>query len=330
MQPDPEPATDHASRPEPPSAGSPVLRFAAFAVGAGLFGMAVGSLWIYLSVPDEPAVEIDKRAVAEAPAPRPPSPVFDDDRGGDDAPVDRTRVTPGFVRIEPGRFAMGSHGLEPKRSPDEFQHDVRISYAFELQATEVTQREYEALIGRNPSYSPECGPDCPVEQVSWFEAVHYCNELSRRRKLPVCVTLAGKVATFKGVLCGGFRLPTEAEWEYAARAGSDKARYGELGAIAWYDLNSQMKPHPVARKRPNAWGLFDMIGNVFEWVWDWKDDYPKHLVADPTGPPTGDNKVFRGGAYRWTDAEARAAFRNAYGPLNKVEFIGFRCARTLR
>ena len=290
---------------------------------------AAGTGWWLLRAGDEDAP--GPAAVQKRPKrPRPPSPVFTDSAGEAGEKADTAKVTPGFARIPAGTFQMGSPGLEPGRSPDELQHRVTISYDYELQITEVTQREYKALIGKNPSYSPECGDDCPVEQVSWFEAAHYCNELSRRRGLPICTTITEKETTWRGVLCTGYRLPTEAEWERAARGGSADPRHGGLDAIAWVDTNSQMRSHPVAGKDPNAYGLYDMLGNVFEWTWDWMGPYRKDPVADPTGISSGDNKVFRGGAYRWTKDEARHAFRNAYGPLNKVEFIGFRCARTLR
>ncbi len=262
--------------------------------------------------------------------PRPPSPVFSSSAEQAPEQVDGAALTPGFVRIPAGRYDMGSPGLELKRSPDEVQHPVRISRAFEMQATEVTQAEYTALMGRNPAYHSECGEACPVEQVSWYDALRYCNTLSGRRGMKPCYTIKGTQVSFDGPGCLGFRLPSEAEWEYAARAGSVEPTYGPVHEVAWIDRNSGMKPHPVATRRVNAWGLYDMLGNVFEWTWDWMDDYPRVLNTDPLGPPSGDNKVFRGGAYRWTDGEARHAFRNAYGPANKVEFIGFRCVRTLQ
>lgn len=294
-----------------------------------LFAMLSCSLSLTLTLSacgkDKPTAA--KTATQAPPAPPPPSPLLAPAEEG--VAGDPAKLTVGFVRVPGGKFMRGSPPHEAGRSPDEAQHPVSLRHDFEIQATEVTQAEYKALIGSNPSMNQICGERCPVEQVSWFEAVHYCNELSRRRKLPLCYVEAGLDITFKGVSCGGFRLPTEAEWERAARGGSAAARYGELDAIGWYDLNSSLRLHPVAQKKPNAYGLFDMIGGVFEWVWDWKAAYPKGLAIDPIGPATGQNRVFRGGAYRWTAEEARAAFRNAYGPKNKVAWIGFRCARTL-
>ena len=208
------------------------------------------------------------------------------------------------------------------------QHPVTLTRPFEIQATEVTVAQYGALMPAQLSQKSGCA-DCPVVNVSWFEAVTYCNALSKQRGLRACVTLAGTEPTFAGLDCAGFRLPTEAEWEYAARAGTTQARYGELDAIAWYDVNSGLALHPVGAKAPNAWNLNDMLGNAYEWTWDWQGDYPTGAVTDPLGAPGGINRVFRGGGYKHPDVEARAGFRNAYGPANQVEFIGFRCVRTL-
>ncbi len=237
-------------------------------------------------------------------------------------------LTPGFVRVPAGRFVMGSPLQDPERQLDETPHRVTLTRAFEMQATEVTQAEYRALTGRAPAAHEGCD-ECPVEQVSWFDAVEWCNRLSARRGLPDCYTGVAPSIAAVGPHCAGFRLPSEAEWEYAARAGSTAARYGDVDAVAWHDLDSEMRSHPVASLKANAWGLYDMLGNVFEWTNDWQADYPDGADVDPSGPRNGENRVFRGGGYRLPAAEARAAFRNGYGPDNRVEFIGFRCIRTL-
>lgn len=273
-------------------------------------------------------------AVQEAVAPRaaPPPSALDLPAVATGDKVDLDALTPGFVRVPAGRLQLGSPPAEPGRGEDERLHAATIRRSFEMQATEVTAGDYERLIGRNPSLHEGCAT-CPVEQVSWFEAARYCNELSRRRGLPICTELDEKRPTWKGVDCRGFRLPTEAEWEHAAGGGADLAthggRPGALEQVAWVDTNSGLQTHPVGEKEPNGYGLFDMLGNVAEWVWDWQDPYPDDAGVDPQGPAGGDNKVFRGGAARWSADEARVAFRNAYGPGNKVEFIGFRCVRTL-
>lgn len=239
--------------------------------------------------------------------------------------------TAGFVVIPPGKFTMGATQaeLEPGAWNDAPQHEVTISRAFELQVAETTQQDFKSVMAGNVPPQPKACPECPVLNVSWFQATGYCNALSRLKKLPVCYEGSDKDSRFTGVDCRGYRLPTEAEWEYAARAGTVTPRYGETADIAWIDTNTQLQPQPVRGKKPNAWGLFDMLGNAHEWVNDWMGEYPKSAVSDPTGPPSGENRVFRGGAYRLPEAEARAAFRNGYGPANQVEFIGFRCARTL-
>lgn len=207
-------------------------------------------------------------------------------------------------------------------------HPVTISRSFEMHATEVTQAAYGELMGATEAQRTGCAT-CPVANVSWLQAVTYCNQLSKRRNLPSCYLVAGTDATFVGLTCRGYRLPTEAEWEYAARAGTTGKRYGDLDAIGWIDTNSGQRPQPVRGKVANGWGLYDMIGNVFEWTHDWQAEYPKGPVTDPTGPAGGQNKVFRGGGFPMPESEARAGFRNAYGPMNQVAFVGFRCVRTL-
>ena len=219
--------------------------------------------------------------------------------------------------------------VEPGAWNDAPLHEVTITRAFELQATETTQAQFGAVMqGNVPTQDKPCAP-CPVTNVSWFQAVGYCNALSRGRQLPVCYQAQGKDLQFQGLACKGYRLPTESEWEYAARAGTTGPRYGEVDAVAWIDVNSHLEPQPVGGKRANAWGLQDMLGNAFEWVHDWQGAYPEGPQVDPLGPDHGENRVFRGGSFRHPDVESRAAFRNGYGPANQVEFIGFRCARTL-
>ncbi len=239
--------------------------------------------------------------------------------------------TDGFVIIPAGKFLMGATAAELEQGAwnDAPQHEVTISRPFELQVTETTQQSFKSVMNGNVPVQPKVCPDCPVLNVSWFQATGYCNALSRLKKLPVCYEGQDKNVQFLGLTCRGYRLPTESEWEYAARAGTTTPRYGASTEIAWIDTNTQLQPQPVKGKKVNPWGLYDMLGNAHEWVHDWQGDYPTGAVTDPTGPASGENRVFRGGAYRLPEIEARAAFRNAYGPSNQVEFIGFRCARTL-
>ena len=158
-----------------------------------------------------------------------------------------------FVRIPAGSFMMGSPEDEEGRHPSEWQHEVRISQECWPGKYEVTQREWEAVMGTNPSGLRECGARCPVEWVSWDDVQEFIRRLNERE------SGSGYV----------YRLPTEAEREYAARAGTTGVRYGELDSIAWYSGNSGRTTHPVGQKRASAWGLHDMLGNVWEWVADW-------------------------------------------------------------
>ncbi len=236
----------------------------------------------------------------------------------------------GFVRISPGTFQMGSESSESGRDDDEGPvHTVRITRAFLLQATEVTQSQYQSVMGSKPSRFSSCGGTCPVEQVSWFDAVKYCNALSKREGLPACYAIRGKTVSFKGLSCGGYRLPTEAEWEYAARAGTTGARHGPLDSVAWHGGNSGRKTHPVGRKRANAWGLYDMLGNVWEWTGDWKGSYASGRQTDPTGPSRGSYRVNRGGCWYYSGRYVRSANRGDYSPGLRDRYLGFRPARSI-
>ena len=215
----------------------------------------------------------------------------------------------GFVRIPAGEFRMGSTSSEAE-SDEQPVTQVRISRGFWLGQYEVTQAEWQAVMGSNPSYFDECGRSCPVETVSWDDAQEFIGRLNGRS--------------------GGnrYRLPTEAEWEYAARAGTTGDRYGNVDAIAWYDENSGERTHPVGQKAPNAWGLHDMLGNVWEWVGGWYGDYPGGTVTDPRGPVSSWARVTRGGSwYRWASF-CRSSYRNFGTPGDRFYFLGFRLLRT--
>jgi formylglycine-generating enzyme required for sulfatase activity len=262
------------------------------------------------------------------------------------------------VIIPAGTFTMGSPPTEPCRDGLETQHEVTLTQSFSLKPTEVTQAEWQALMGNNPSgASPGCD-DCPVETVNWYEALAYCNALSASAGLEACYTLSGCNAlspgtnmTCTGVTvtapdgdvygCEGYRLPTESEWEYAARAGTTEATYnGDIGEgdctpvspvlepIAWYSENSSSTTHPVAQKDANPWGLYDMLGNVWEWTWDRKAAYPGD-VTDPTGASNGSNRVFRGCCWISAARDCRAAYRFDFSPVYRFAVLGFRPARSL-
>ena len=246
------------------------------------------------------------------------------------------------VLVKAGTFTMGSPASEPGRDSDETQHQVTLTHSFAIWKYEITQGEFESLVGYNPSHFSSCGKDCPVEEVSWHEAVAYCNALSKQAGLLQCFDCQGSKSSATCSLksaytgnggkdyykCPGYRLPTEAEWEYAARAGSTGATYGALDDIAWNDGNSGNKTHAVGGKKANAWGLHDMIGNVWEWTYDWHGSYPSGAVTDPVGPSSGSNRVYRGGSWSSYARYCRAAYRNGNGPSYRNSYLGFRPSRS--
>ncbi len=256
----------------------------------------------------------------------------------------------GWCLIPSGTFLMGSPDDEPERDSHEGPvHSVTITRSFYMKQTEVTQGEWDLLIDNSPYYFDSCGADCPIEWVNWYEAVYYANALSESEDLETCYSLEGCSGTagsesysgrlngcsvtFKGVACKGYRLPTEAEWEYAARAGTSGPRYGDLEEIAWHKDNSFGTIHPVATKTANAWGLNDMIGNLFEWVNDWfASDYYSTCDSgcdDPPGPDEGSKRVERGGSWYYLEKEARAAYRDKGDPAYRSRDLGFRLVRTV-
>jgi formylglycine-generating enzyme required for sulfatase activity len=219
-----------------------------------------------------------------------------------------------FVLIPAGSFMMGS--LSGLASRDEAPpHRVRISRSFYMQTTEVTQDQWRAVMGNNPSYFGGSGA-LPVESVSYPQALEFIRRLNRRERTT------------------RYRLPTEAEWEYACRAGTTtNYSFGNsstvLGAYAWYDHNSRGTTHPVARKRPNPWGLYDMSGNVWEWCADWygRDYYRKSPSTDPQGPASGQWRVLRGGAWYLGSGYLRSSNRGGNIPSTQSRANGFRVVR---
>ena len=184
---------------------------------------------------------------------------------------------------------------------------------------EVTQGEYLDVMGSNPSYF-KGDTNRPVEQVSWVDATNFCARLTARERA------AGRLGA-----SDVYRLPTEAEWEYGARAGSttrfsygDDPGYVKLGDYAWFSGNSGSTTHPVGLKLPNAWGLHDMSGNVWEWCLDWYGSYPGGSLTDPRGPDTGSNRVDRGGGWGGGGRGCRSAYRNGDTPDSRNGDLGFR------
>ena len=236
--------------------------------------------------------------------------------------------------IPAGEFMMGSD--EGQGEPDEQpRHRVRITRAFYLGVHEVTQGQYAAVTGKNPSYFRSSGggkdrvagastDSHPVEQVSWLDAVLFCNKLSEKEGLKPFYQVAGERVTVPAWTGEGYRLPTEAEWEYAS--GGDPA---DLGEAAWYDENSGSRTHPVGQKRSNRFGLCDMLGNVWEWCWDAYDaDYYKQSPSeDPRGPTESSPRVIRGGG--WCSDPRTAGRRSGYwnAPEYRDSNLGFRVAR---
>jgi formylglycine-generating enzyme required for sulfatase activity/N-acetylneuraminic acid mutarotase len=211
-----------------------------------------------------------------------------------------------FAYIPPGRFLRGTPWEKPDRQYDERPHAVRITKPFRIGVTEVTQAQWEAVMGVNRSNFR--GADLPVEKISWREAVEFCERLSRKEART-------------------YRLPTEAEWEYACQAGATGpfAGTGRLDDMAWYDGNSGGTTHPIGTKQPNAWGLYDTHGNVAEWCSDIYDaDYPKTEAVDPVGPSEGLDRVIRGGSWAHFPLGCRSAARNSAPPSYQFRETGFR------
>ena len=233
-----------------------------------------------------------------------------------------------MVKIPPGTFTMGSPESDSERSIYEVEHRVTISRGFLMGKYSVTQGQWKKVMGKNPSVC-DYGDDYPVDGVNWFDAVEFCNRLSALSALKPAYRIIGDGVTWDRT-ASAYRLPTEAEWEYAARGGKDgEVRYGSLGDVAWYDGNSESKTHPVGKKRPNGFGLYDMLGNVWEWCWDWYDSgyYANSPSKDPHGPERGAGRVVRGGGFNYIPRDVRASLRywGAPGVINAS--LGFRCVR---
>jgi formylglycine-generating enzyme required for sulfatase activity len=255
-----------------------------------------------------------------------------------------------WVLIDVSRtpFTMGSPGGELGRSSDEVEHEVTLTHDFWIMTTEITQQHYLDVMNYNPASFSACGMNCPVEQVNWHEVAAYANALSALEGLGECYSCTGTAPDFdcspsdiyaSPYDCPGYRLPTEAEWEYAARGGNVRATYaGELTAtdctdptldpIAWFCGNASSTTHPVGTKTANAYGLYDMLGNVWEWCHDRYAAYPGGDETDPTGPSSGSSRVLRGGSWISYARHARAAYRSVFTPGFRIRSFGGRVVRS--
>ena len=244
------------------------------------------------------------------------------------------RLTPAarprnMVYVEGGSFQMGSNDGDSDEKP---VHQVTVS-SFWIGKYEVTQAEWKEVMGSNPSNWK--GDQLPVESVSWYDAVDYCNKRSIKEGLTPCYSGSGA-----GITCNwnanGYRLPTEAEWEYAARGGKHSKGYkysgsNDIGSVAWYDGNAGNKTHEVGTKAANELGLHDMSGNVWEWCWDWYDSgyYAKSPGSDPRGAGSGSYRGLRGGSWYGLDNYCRVANRSGNNPGNGGSSNGLRLARAV-
>jgi len=233
-----------------------------------------------------------------------------------------------MVQLQGGRFTMGD-----ENEVDAILHEVAVS-SFYMDKYLVTQEEYQRVMGKNPSRWK--ADNNPVEQVRWSDAVRYCNARSRLEDLQPCYDLNTWQCNFDA---NGYRLPTEAEWEYACRAGTKTTYFfgdepSKLKDYAWFDKNSGGKPRPAGQKPPNPWGLYDMHGNVWEWCNDFYkvDYYQESPEENPRGPSSGDTKVVRGGAWKFSDESCRSGYRYNEAPgyvdvCFGYDIYGFRCVR---
>jgi formylglycine-generating enzyme required for sulfatase activity len=247
-----------------------------------------------------------------------------------------------FVTIEPGAFVLGSPPDEQGRGDTERAADVTLTRAFLMQATEVTNGQWHFLMGEPSSaWFDSCGYECPLTQVSFRQTLEYLNALSKKDGLETCYVLKkASVEWPKGLDCKGYRLPTQAEWEYAARATDTGSGVNDRDEVAWHYDNSDGVAHPVGTKKANAWGLFDLRGNVAEWTWDGYE-YVQEDATDPivggtsaaletstASASTTTDRILKGGSFYHHPLNTRPAFRERFPVDSSAKWLGFRPVRT--
>jgi len=266
---------------------------------------------------------------------------------------------PKWIQVAAGTFTMGAstNACSPTYTPV----IVKLTHDFLIWSTEVSQADFNKMMGYLPTGMPSCTGtgDCPVSNVNWHQAAAYCNALSASESIGSCYVctavgsnvncgpLPSQLTPKEIYTCPGYRLPTEAEWEYAYRAKTTTDFYNgnyssdpkecsnctttdaTVNAIGWYCANyGGVGPQPVGMKQPNAWGIHDMAGNLYEWCHDWYDAYPGGPATNPAGPASKIEKVARGGAYNSAATALRAVFRSYWQPTFADTFVGFRCVRS--
>ncbi|MDQ1265617.1 MAG: hypothetical protein QG635_768 [Bacteroidota bacterium] len=245
-----------------------------------------------------------------------------------------------MILIPAGIFKMGNTGAYSGSTDEKPVNDVSLTKDYLMSVYEITQFQYKEIMGKNPSNFKE--DNLPVEMVAWYDAIEFCNKLSEKEGLMPCYS-----GSEPNIVCdwnaNGYRLPTEAEWEYACKAGTDNDFYNgnmtnsgcspidtTLNKIGWYCGNSDIKTYEVGQKEPNAFGLYDMTGNVSEWCWDWysRNYYSSIIDINPTGPSKGSERVIRGGSWGSSAMYCRSAARGSYFTKNHSQIIGFRIVRS--
>ncbi|MDR1277489.1 MAG: formylglycine-generating enzyme family protein [Treponema sp.] len=285
-----------------------------------------------ISCATPPPVTANQEPLPDQPQPRPR---IDETVNGGAAPAGN--ISASMVLVEGGTFQMGS---AKGRNDERPVHTVTVK-SFYMGKYEVTQKEWQEIMettaARQRDMADKSRPlkgegNCPIYYVNWYEAVEYCNRLSLKEGLTPAYQGSGDT-----VICdfdaSGYRLPTEAEWEYAARGGNNSVSYEYSGgnsadSVAWYSGNSGSSTHPAGTKEPNSLGLYDMSGNVWEWCWDWYGNYTGEAQTNPAGTSPGTTRVLRGGSWSNDAVYVRSAFRFSYTPSSRGSGIGFRLARS--